>query len=582
MRIKIMEVPYIPKDAPFSGDQRAWLGGFLAGLHSRSIIVGESSDAVSSSSESKPIDILFGTQTGNSEELANDAGELARMRNLKPRVAELDSVSMEQLAKMDTLLVVVSTYGEGEMPDNAQLFWDALSASTAPRLETLEFAVLALGDTSYEHFCRAGKLVDTRLEQLGATRIASRLDCDVDFEEAAKQWLQATIPEGGAGNAQEEPAAVAKPGWSRRNPYPAVVVDNRNLSGPKSAKEIRHIAFSLADSELGYEAGDALGVMPVNCPELVQAWLDRLGANHGDAVPGKDETLGDLLSRSLEIRTPSQELLAGLEPLVKHQEFSYVLGGGDREVIDAFLWGKDTLDLLNLKPDLSFDLVELLGWLKPLQHRAYSISSSPKAHPGEVHLTVAAVRWTFDGREHKGVCSTYIADQAPEGQSSGIFMLPNKAFRIPQDNSLPMIMVGPGTGIAPFRAFLEERREIGAQGLNWLFFGDKHRESDFIYEEELHEMSKSGLLTRLDLAFSRDQSEKVYVQHRMRQNGADLFALLEEGAHFYVCGDATRMAKDVDSALHDVIVEHGNKTPDAAAEYVQELKRAKRYVRDVY
>ena len=269
------------------------------------------------------------------------------MRNLKPRVAELDSVSMEQLAKMDTLLVVVSTYGEGEMPDNAQLFWDALSASTAPRLETLEFAVLALGDTSYEHFCRAGKLVDTRLEQLGATRIASRLDCDVDFEEAAKQWLQATIPEGGVGNAQEEPAAVAKTVWSRRNPYPAVVVDNRNLSGPKSAKEIRHIAFNLADSELGYEAGDALGVMPVNCPELVQAWLDRLGANHGDAVPGKDETLGDLLSRSLEIRTPSQKLLASLEPLVKHQEFSYVLGGGDREALDVFLWGKDTLDLLN-------------------------------------------------------------------------------------------------------------------------------------------------------------------------------------------------------------------------------------------
>ncbi|MBG86100.1 MAG: sulfite reductase subunit alpha [Verrucomicrobiales bacterium] len=577
-----MEVPYIPKDAPFTGDQRAWLGGFLAGLHSRSFVVGEAAPANAAPVAARPIDILFGTQTGNSEELANDAAAMARTRNLKPRVSELDAISMDQLAEMETLLVVISTYGEGEMPDNAQLFWDALSANTAPRLESLEYAVLALGDTSYEHFCMAGKLVDTRLEQLGARRIANRLDCDVDFEEPSKQWLEATIPIGGEGGSFEEAPAPAKTGWSRRNPYPAKVIDNRNLSGPKSAKEIRHIAFDLADSKLAYEVGDALGVMPVNCADLVQAWLKRLGASFWDEVPGKDVVLGELLTRSLEISTPSQELLAGLEPLVKNQEFSHVFHDDDREALDAFLWGKDTLDLLNLKPDLKFDLTELLGWLKPLQHRAYSISSSPKAHPGEVHLTVAAVRWTYDGREHKGVCSTYLADQAPVGEPAGIFMMPNKAFRIPQDDDLPMIMVGPGTGIAPFRAFLEERREKSAKGLNWLFFGDQHRESDFIYEDELHEMSKSGLLTRLDLAFSRDQAEKVYVQHRMKENGADLFALLEEGAHFYVCGDATRMAKDVDAALHAVIEKHGNKTPEAAAEYVNDLKRAKRYVRDVY
>ncbi len=575
-----MEVPYIPKDAPFSGDQRAWLGGFFAGLHSRSIVAGEA--VAAPASEAKPIDILFGTQTGNSEELANDAAALARTRNLKPRVSELDGVSMEQLTTMGTLIVVVSTYGEGEMPDNAQLFWEALSASTAPRLETLEFAVLALGDTSYEYFCQAGKLIDTRLEQLGAKRIAKRLDCDVDFEEPAKQWLDATIPAGGRESLVEPAPSSAKSGWSRRNPFAAKVVDNRNLSEPKSAKEIRHIAFDLADSGLEYQVGDALGVMPVNSPDLVAAWLKRLGARSEDRVSGKQETLGELLSRSFEIRSPSQELLKGLEPLVDHEEFSRVLGGGDREAIDAFLWGKDTLDLLNLKPELELDLAQLLGWLKPLQHRAYSISSSPKAHPGEVHLTVAAVRWTNEGREHKGVCSTYLADQVPEGESAGIFMLPNKAFRIPEDNRLPMIMVGPGTGVAPFRAFLEERREIGAEGLNWLFFGDQHRECDFIYESELNEMRENGLLNRLDLAFSRDQSEKVYVQHRMLENGADLYALLEEGAHFYVCGDATRMAKDVDAALHQLIATNGSKSPEAAAEYVNDLKRSKRYVRDVY
>jgi sulfite reductase (NADPH) flavoprotein alpha-component len=322
--------------------------------------------------------------------------------------------------------------------------------------------------------------------------------------------------------------------------------------------------------------------MPVNAPDQVEAIVRRLGVSADTEVEGYTQNLGTLLSTGLEIMTPSRDLIRALEPLAKHEEFSHVLGNGDKEALEAFLWGKDTLDLLQLNPDLTLDVNEFVSWLKPLQHRAYSISSSPKAHPGEVHLTVAAVRWHYNHRIHNGVCSTFLADHVPAGAEAGIFMSPNKAFRVPQDNDVPMIMVGPGTGIAPFRAFLEERRELGAQGANWLLFGDQHRESDFIYEDEISAMSASGLLTRLDLAFSRDQAEKIYVQNRMVENGKALFGMLQEGGHFYVSGDATRMAKDVDQALHQVVATHGSLSEDAAPEYVNTLKREKRYVRDVY
>ncbi|MEM9319764.1 MAG: sulfite reductase flavoprotein subunit alpha [Pseudomonadota bacterium] len=577
------KVPYIPEDAPFSGDQKLWLGGFLAGLHSRLAAGGGAVAPAGHSAEVKPLDIIYGTQTGNAESLAEDAAAHARNKGFTPRVAEMDGVEMDHLAAMQNLIVVVSTYGDGEMPDNAHQFWEALSASTAPRLENLNYGVLALGDTSYDEFCQAGKLIDTRLEQLGAKRLGPRVDCDVDFEDAAEDWIAATMPD--AGNVATAAAVVEAPkkeksGWTRKNPFVATMRENRILSGPKSAKEIRHIAFDLADSGMTYEAGDALGVMPVNAPDLVENWLTRLGATGDTDVGGK--ALGDRLKTELEIMTPSRDLIRAIEPLAKDDELTHVVTHGDKEALEAYLWSKDALDLLNLNPDLALDPAEVLSWLKPLQHRAYSISSSAKAHNGEVHLTVAAVRWMYADRPHRGVCSTFLADHVPDGASAGIFMSPNKSFRVPEDDSVPMIMVGPGTGIAPFRAFLEERRERGATGANWLFFGDQHRASDFIYEEEISAFSASGLLTRLDLAFSRDQADKLYVQHRMIENGKELFAQLEQDGSFYVCGDATRMAKDVDAALHQIIETQGGLTPEAATDYVIRLKRDKRYVRDVY
>ncbi|MCQ4120676.1 sulfite reductase subunit alpha [Rhodococcus tibetensis] len=589
-----MKMPYIPQDAPFSEDQRVWLTGFLAGMSSR-LAVGSNSDAPAAAAGQLPaVHVLYGSQTGNAEGVAEDAAAAARSHGFAPVVSALDDVEVDALVSMQRVLVVTSTYGEGEMPDNAELFWQALSAETAPRLETTDFAVLALGDTGYDGYCQAGKMIDTRLEQLGARRVTPRVDCDVDYEDTAAAWVADTLPLFAAveGIRGESPvAAVAEPEtkparkrsqWNRKNPYVSTLAVNRRLSGDASAKEIRHYEFALADSGLEYEAGDALGVMPINDPALVDALVSRLGIPADAAVTGKERPFSDLLMHSCEISTPSHEFLDEIEKRAGNDELTHVLRHGDKEALDAWLWGKDVLDLLLLAPALSMTADEFVGVLKPLQHRAYSISSSPLADPGSVHLTVASVRHTSAGRDRGGVCSTYLADRVAEGSTGGIFVSKNKSFRVPTDDHAPMIMVGPGTGIAPFRAFLQERQARGASGRNWLFFGDQHRASDYIYEDEIGAMSDSGLLTRLDLAFSRDQAGKIYVQNRMLENGKELFAWLEDGGHFYVCGDATRMAKDVDRALHQVIATHGGLSAEDASEYVNKLKKDKRYLRDVY
>ncbi|MGP4673543.1 sulfite reductase subunit alpha [Agrobacterium salinitolerans] len=589
----MMKIPYIPEDAPFNGDQRAWLSGFLAGLHSRAAIGTETSVAAAApNAEASMLNILFGTQTGNAEALAMDIAAAARAQGMQPVVTALDDVSMDGLGAMKRVIVVTSTYGEGEMPDNAQLFWEALTADSAPRLDGMNFAVLALGDTGYDGFCQAGKLIDTRFEQLGGKRMKTRIDCDIDFEDAAAAWIGETLPLAVAvdgGNAASvtmpdvaEPPVRAKQGWSRKNPYSAEVSVNRRLSGTGSSKEIRHYEFDLGESGLDYEAGDALGVVPLNDPKLVGALLQHFEAAADSQIAGLDGPVGDALLNRFEISTPSRELVAEIGKRAGHDELSHVLANGDREQLAAFLWSKDILDLINLAEKPLFDVAEFVTFLKPLQHRAYSISSSPLVAKNSVHLTIASVRYRAEGRERGGVCSTYLADRVEAGQSAGIFVSPNKAFRVPQDNDAPVIMVGPGTGIAPFRAFLQERQARGAKGKNWLFFGDQHRQSDFIYENELGDMSRDGVLTRLDLAFSRDQGEKIYVQTRMRQNGKALYQWLEEGAFFYVCGDATRMAKDVDDALRGIVSEEAGISAEAASEYVNRLKREKRYLRDVY
>ncbi|OWS77132.1 sulfite reductase subunit alpha [Pantoea sp. VS1] len=584
-----MKIPYIPEDAPFNGEQKYWLAGFLAGLHSRLLVLEDKQTApAAGASATTQLHILFGSQTGNAEALAQTAAKAARAKGLVPVVQALGEVDLDVFATMRHVLIVTSTYGEGEMPDNAQLFWQAISASTAPRLEQMHFAVLAIGDTGYDGFCQAGKFIDMRLEQLGAKRVVDRIDCDIDYEEPSSEWIGSAMPQfaasaGSSGTVLESaPEAPVIPGSNKQNPYAAALVTNKRLSGEQSAKDIRHFEFDLSDSGLKYEAGDALGVIPVNDAGLVSLLLSELKADYETPVPGFDRNLGDLLTYQFEISEPSRKLIEWVGQHTTNQELLHVLQHDDKDTLANWLWGKDTLDLLQLELKRNLSVPELVAMLRPLQHRAYSISSSSKAYPNQVHLTIASVRYHSGGRERKGVCSTYLAERVRRGEKPAIFISPNKAFRVPANNNAPLIMVGPGTGIAPFRAFLQERQATGAEGKNWLFFGDQHQEHDYIYADELAGWQQSGLLTHLDLAFSRDQEEKIYVQNRMLEKGAELYAWLQEGAYFYVCGDASRMAKDVDAALYEVVRQFGGLSSERAAAYIDQLKKDKRYLRDVY
>ena len=581
-------MPYIPNDAPFNNDQRSWISGFIAGLESQRFLDG-SKDNQEISKNVNVMNVLYGTQTGNAEELANEAAIIANGKGYSTKINELDSMNMDSLASMENAIIVVSTYGEGEMPDNAGIFWQSISSSNAPSLDKLNYAVLGLGDTSYDEFCKAGKLIDTRFEQLGAKRLYPRIDCDVDYEEPANIWLNEVmtvlpdltdVSSIGVSNNEIKKTIPNKQKWNKKNPYFAKILENKLLSGNGSAKEIRHISFDLEKSEIKYEAGDSVSIMPTNCNKLVNKILNYFDIDFNYNLSGRDQSLGNLLLKNFEIMTPSKDLINGIEKIAENKILSNSIS--NKEALEKFLWGRDTLDFLNLASNNKINIEEFISWLKPLQHRSYSISSSPKNFPSEIHITVAAVRWNYNDREHKGVASTFLADEMKVNNKTSIFLSPNKNFRIPKDNDAPMIMVGPGTGVAPFRAFLQERQSENAKGMNWLFFGDQHKSTDFLYENEFSAMMKSGLLNELDLAFSRDQSEKIYVQNRMIEKGKQLFSALEDGAYFYVCGDATRMAKDVEKALVKIVTKHGNFSSEQAVEYINNLKLQKRYLRDVY
>ncbi|MGO1949503.1 MAG: diflavin oxidoreductase [Mycobacteriaceae bacterium] len=586
----------IPTEAPFSVEQKLWLDGFFAGMDL-------AKDRFQAPAATLTVKVLYGSQTGNSSFLADQLAGGLRGAGLGANVAELDGAGTDSLASASHVVIITSTYGEGEMPDNAELFWEALAAEDMPRLEELSYAVLALGDSGYDDFCQAGKDIDIRLEQLGATRLVPRVDCDVDFEEPAESWtaevaaaLAALAPAGAAGAASPAPTSSppARSAWNRRNPYPSRLTVNRLLSGEDSAKEIRHFEFDLGDSGITYAAGDALAVMPVNDASLVDGILARLRLDADEDVDGTP--LGERLLREWEIRTPSKELITVLTETDPDSVLADVVRRDDRDALDSFLWGRDILDLLEESPEVTFASDTLAEVMRPLQARQYSISSSPLESPDSIHLTIAAVRHNGAGvdagdREHGGVCSTFLsdrlecgelADDVDSGETVGIYLQPNAAFSVPEDPGTPVIMVGPGTGIAPFRGFLHERSESGAAGANWLFFGDQHRSSDFIYSDELTVMQDKGVLTKLSLAFSRDQAEKVYVQTKMREEAGELFRWLEDGAYFYVCGDASRMAKDVEDALLDVIAGQSGVSPEAAQDYLTAMKKEKRYVRDVY
>lgn len=592
--------------------QRNWLSGYLAAQScataaapgpAAAIAPGPAAQAIEGAdapvaAAPREVTVLFGSQSGNSHGLAKKLVKKLEEQGLKTTLSAMSDFKPNTLKKVQDLLLVVSTHGEGEPPDNAISFYEFLHSKRAPKLDDLRFSVLALGDTSYEFFCQTGKDFDKRLEELGGKRLIPRVDCDVDFEGPAAKWIDEVVKSLSVASATaSSPSAAAAPGataatgaaesaYSRSNPFHAEVLENLNLNGRGSDKETRHLELSLEGSNLQYEPGDSLGVYPENDPRLVDELIAAMGWNADEpvAVPksGEEIPLREALLRHYEITVLTKPLLEQIAKLAGGSKLQELVAAGDRQELKAYMQGRDLLDLVQDYSLKGVPARELVPLLRKLPARLYSISSSPKATPDEVHITVRSVRYEAHGRDRYGVCSVHLAERVQPGDTLPVFIQRNPNFRLPENPDTPIIMVGPGTGVAPFRAFLAEREEIGAEGKAWLFFGDQHFSTDFLYQLELQRWLKDGVLTRLDVAFSRDTEEKVYVQHRMLEKSRELYQWLEEGAVVYVCGDKKKMANDVHAALTTIIAREGGLSPEAAAEYLNRMQQQKRYQRDVY
>ncbi|WP_159921394.1 MULTISPECIES: bifunctional nitrate reductase/sulfite reductase flavoprotein subunit alpha [Nocardia] len=615
--------PVLPESAPMSAHSRLWVDGLLAGMYSRA--AAGSAPATDAGDIGHAITVLWASQTGTAEEFAATVAAHLAEHGFAPRLLDLDSCELSAI--QGDVLVVSSTFGDGGPPDNGADFWDRL-ADGAVRLTGVRYAVFALGDSSYDDFCGYGRKLDERFAALGATRLLPRVDSEPDYEDAAQRWLDDVLaafgdgpaespdfptalpahgatdsrrstPRGGGVATMELPTAAPALGrhrgaltpFTRTAPLRAPLVRNELLSTAESSKEVRRFGFDLRGLDAAYEVGDSLGVWPVNSTSLVTEWLAATGLD-GRRVVEVDQRelpLAEALRTHYDITKVGQDLLGFLAERNHNGKLAKLLRRDNRNELASYLWDRQAVDVLRDFP-VRADLVEWLGTLKKLQPRQYSISSSPLVSPDEVELTVGIVRYgdpaaTGSAARRGGVCSTFLADRAHADRTDPavpIFLQRAPHFRPPADPTAPMIMVGPGTGIAPFRGFLHERRALGCTGRNWLFFGDQHAAQNFYYRAELEDMFRSGFLTRLDLAFSRDQRERIYVQHRMIEHGAELWSWLREGAHFYVCGDASRMAKDVDEALLRIARVHGKLDEDGALAFKKQLVAEKRYVRDVY
>ena len=595
-------VPYIPENAPFSPEQRAWLNGLLAGMFSAAPVP----EIIPSG---KRIAVLYASQSGTAEGLARKLAKELKSQGHSPALSTLVGYTPAALAAESYALILASTYGDGDAPDGVQPFFEQLCLEHFPCMQKLRYSVFALGDKHYEHFCKFGADLDAKLKALGANPICIRVDSDVDVEQPFAEWKAAVSAQ--LSKNENHLPSVASPTpvsltarrdqqksnssathspdsetrFSRENPLRAKLLERRKLTAEASTKATLHLAFSTEDGQLKYEAGDAFGVVPTNDPNLVAEILQQLRFNGNERVPAANSgntTLHDALLHSVQITRLSRKFVQEYAKRGNCLPLLALLTPEKQTELETYVSERGLVDILTEFPGVMDDPAELVRLLPRLTPRLYSISSSPAAHRGQIHATVAVVRYFSNDRERGGVCSTLLADRTSPSDRLPIYIQPNKKFRLPSDPDSPMIMIGPGTGIAPFRGFLHERRALGHKGRNWLFFGERSASSDFLYREELEGMLRERHLTRLDTAFSRDQAHKVYVQDRMMEHSSMFWQWLQEGSSIYVCGDASRMAKDVHATILKIAAQEGNMSSERAEEFVAHLKDQHRYHRDVY
>ena len=578
--------------AGLSPQQLVWLSGYLygqataAGAGSAVPVVAATPRAATP----QKLTILYGSHTGNGKKIAQQAAGAATARGLAPEVFDMNDYPARRLAQEQNLLVIVSTHGEGDPPVAAEELHAYMAGPRAPKLPQVHYAVLALGDKSYLHYCQTGKDFDERLAALGGTRLLARRDVDVAFKAPAAQWIEDVLAKltADAAVSNAAPAAVvtneAAPAveYSAENPWAAKVLESIQLNGRGSDKETYHIELDLAGSGLRYAPGDALAVVPLNHEPLVAEVLRaaRLSDTTAVQVEGESLPLAAALATRRELTVLTRDVLERYAALAPHADLQHLLADPSR--LQPYLYGRDVADLLTEFPSEQLTAQTLADTLRPLPSRAYSIASSLLAHPDEVHLTVGAVRYAAFGRDKLGVCSSFLADRVALGDEVRVYVQENEFFRLPQSLDTDIIMLGAGTGVAPFRAFVEERAELGAAGRNWLLFGNPHFTTDFLYQSEWLNYLKKGQLAQLDVAFSRDQAQKIYVQDRLLERSRQVYEWLEGGASFYVCGDKTRLGQAVQQALGAVVQKEAGLAAEAAADYVKALRKQRRYLEDVY
>ncbi len=588
--------PLLPKTAPFSPEdidalnsvvarttplQRSWLAGFFAGFEAAQ---GGQPMQAAAAKPRVPLTVLYGSESGNAEALAMKTKKLAQKQGLDARVIDMADTDVSILTKAKNLIVFASTWGEGDPPSRAVDFYEALMGDDAPRLDDVRFAVLALGDTAYAQFCATGKAIDERLEALGGKRAADRIDLDLDYAKQAAEWTQGTLAKLAPADATDTATVVHvdfkapgfvpdvdEPLYTPENPLEAEITALVDLNGTGSTRETWHVELTADAPGFVYAPGDAIGILPENDPELALELAEAVGL-------GADGSVVQKLRESYDVTTLSRPLVEAYAKLTGRTDVTRIT---DQKAFTQFALDRQLVDLFETYPE-TLTPEQLFGLLRPLPGRLYSVASSPAAHPGEAHLLVGAVRWDSHGKKRKGVASTYLADRRKLGDMARIYVKPNRHFRLPTDPARPIIMIGAGTGVAPYRAFVEERAELGATGKNWLVFGERNYTFDFLYQLEWQEYLESGELSRIDVAFSRDQPEKIYVQNRLWEARAEVLKWVEDGAHIYVCGDEKGMGRDVDVMLGRILADAAQGDDEAGRTKLKELTKAGRYQRDLY